>query len=96
MIDQTLLEAVERIAREAGDAIMKVYARDFSVEEKEDKSPLTEGGSSGASRYRAWPSVAVGSPPDSPKRTWKGLRAWMPTDAIISRSLGWHQGIHQA
>ena len=42
MIDQTLLEAVERIAREAGDAIMKVYARDFSVEEKEDKSPLTE------------------------------------------------------
>ena len=42
MIDQTLLEAVERIAREAGDAIMKVYARDFSVEKKEDKSPLTE------------------------------------------------------
>lgn len=42
MIDQTLLEAVERIAREAGDAIMKVYGRDFSVEEKEDKSPLTE------------------------------------------------------
>lgn len=42
MIDQVLLEAVERIAREAGDAIMNVYARDFSVEEKEDKSPLTE------------------------------------------------------
>ena len=42
MIDQVLLEAVERIAREAGDAIMNVYACDFSVEEKEDKSPLTE------------------------------------------------------
>ncbi|TVP50564.1 MAG: 3'(2'),5'-bisphosphate nucleotidase, partial [Halomonas sp.] len=34
--------AVERIAREAGDAIMRVYVREFSVEEKEDKSPLTE------------------------------------------------------
>lgn len=42
LIDQTLLESVEAIAREAGEAIMMVYARDFSVEEKEDKSPLTE------------------------------------------------------
>jgi 3'(2'), 5'-bisphosphate nucleotidase len=41
-IDQALLDAVERIAREAGDAIMSVYAREFSVEEKADKSPLTE------------------------------------------------------
>ncbi|MCL7939255.1 3'(2'),5'-bisphosphate nucleotidase CysQ [Halomonas sp. ATCH28] len=37
-----LLNDVERIAHEAGEAIMAVYARDFSVEEKEDKSPLTE------------------------------------------------------
>ncbi|CAH1043995.1 3'(2'),5'-bisphosphate nucleotidase CysQ [Halomonas sp. TD01] len=42
MIDQALLDSVERIAREAGDAIMAVYACEFSVEEKEDKSPLTE------------------------------------------------------
>jgi len=42
LIDQALLESVEAIAREAGKAIMTVYARDFSVEEKEDKSPLTE------------------------------------------------------
>lgn len=41
-IDQALLDTVERIARDAGDAIMSVYAREFSVEEKEDKSPLTE------------------------------------------------------
>lgn len=41
-IDQSLLDAVERIAQEAGDAIMSVYARDFSIEEKDDKSPLTE------------------------------------------------------
>ena len=40
--DQALLENVEAIARRAGEAIMTVYAREFSVEEKEDKSPLTE------------------------------------------------------
>jgi 3'(2'), 5'-bisphosphate nucleotidase len=37
-----LLEKVEVIAREAGTAIMNIYAQDFSVLEKEDKSPLTE------------------------------------------------------
>ncbi|QTP58906.1 3'(2'),5'-bisphosphate nucleotidase CysQ [Billgrantia antri] len=37
-----LLDAVERIAQQAGEAIMRVYARDFSVEVKEDDSPLTE------------------------------------------------------
>ncbi|WP_286902372.1 3'(2'),5'-bisphosphate nucleotidase CysQ [Vreelandella sedimenti] len=42
LIDQALLDAIEGIAREAGDAIMSVYAREFSVEEKDDKSPLTE------------------------------------------------------
>lgn len=41
-INQALLDAVELIAREAGDAIMSVYAREFRVEEKADKSPLTE------------------------------------------------------
>ncbi|MFC6669078.1 3'(2'),5'-bisphosphate nucleotidase CysQ [Marinobacterium aestuariivivens] len=42
VIDQGLLDAVERIARDAGKAIMEIYGREFSVEEKEDKSPLTE------------------------------------------------------
>ncbi|QOR39017.1 3'(2'),5'-bisphosphate nucleotidase CysQ [Billgrantia diversa] len=37
-----LLNAVERIAREAGEAIMRIYARDFTVEVKKDDSPLTE------------------------------------------------------
>ena len=41
-MDQTLLSAVTRIARDAGEAIMSVYARDFSVSEKADHSPLTE------------------------------------------------------
>ncbi len=30
------------LAQRAGDAIMSVYARDFTVEHKEDRSPLTE------------------------------------------------------
>lgn len=41
-ISMDLLAEVELIAREAGSAIMGIYARDFSVWEKEDKSPLTE------------------------------------------------------
>ncbi|MCZ0953789.1 MAG: 3'(2'),5'-bisphosphate nucleotidase CysQ [Rhodospirillaceae bacterium] len=38
----TVLEEVRTIARAAGDAIMSVYARDFSVELKADRSPVTE------------------------------------------------------
>lgn len=38
----SLLDEVEVIAREAGAAIMGVYARKFSVIEKQDHSPLTE------------------------------------------------------
>lgn len=41
-LSQALLEAVARIARDAGRAIMGVYARDFHVELKADQSPLTE------------------------------------------------------
>jgi 3'(2'), 5'-bisphosphate nucleotidase len=35
------LEAVRDIAREAGDAIMEIYAGEFEVELKDDRSPLT-------------------------------------------------------
>jgi 3'(2'), 5'-bisphosphate nucleotidase len=41
-LSRALLEAVAQIAREAGAAIMQVYAREFSVEHKADNSPLTE------------------------------------------------------
>ncbi len=41
-VTMSLLEQIEAISREAGAAIMAVYARDFAVQEKEDKSPLTE------------------------------------------------------
>jgi 3'(2'), 5'-bisphosphate nucleotidase len=37
-----LLDAVSRIARDAGRAILEVYARDFAVALKADRSPLTE------------------------------------------------------
>jgi len=37
-----LLSEVEYIARAAGKAILDVYSRDFAVQEKGDKSPLTE------------------------------------------------------
>jgi 3'(2'), 5'-bisphosphate nucleotidase len=38
---QKLLHAVEALAREAGSAILEVYASDFAVEHKADASPLT-------------------------------------------------------
>ena len=37
-----LLDQIEQIALKAGEAIMVIYGREFTVEEKEDKSPLTE------------------------------------------------------
>jgi len=39
---QVLLDPVIDIAREAGRRILEVYATDFDVEHKEDRSPLTE------------------------------------------------------
>lgn len=36
------IETLLDIAVKAGDAIMEIYARDFAVEIKDDKSPLTE------------------------------------------------------
>ena len=36
------IEDIVTIAKSAGDAIMEIYNRDFSIEYKEDKSPLTE------------------------------------------------------
>jgi 3'(2'), 5'-bisphosphate nucleotidase len=40
--DTSLLEDVAQIARAAGEAILQVYRRDFSVELKDDRSPLTQ------------------------------------------------------
>ena len=42
MLSKIDLEVVVDIAQKAGDAIMKIYNRDFTIEYKDDKSPLTE------------------------------------------------------
>ena len=42
MLDKIVLNDIETIAKNAGDTIMEIYNRDFSIEYKDDKSPLTE------------------------------------------------------
>jgi len=42
MLDSIKMEDIRGIAREAGSAIMEIYQKDFSVEFKDDNSPLTE------------------------------------------------------
>ncbi len=42
MLDKIDIEAIVAIAKEAGDAIMEIYDRDFQIDYKDDKSPLTE------------------------------------------------------
>lgn len=42
MLKQIDINDIITIARKAGGVIMEIYAKDFSVEYKEDKSPLTE------------------------------------------------------
>jgi len=42
MIDRINIEEINRIAREAGEAVLDVYGTEFSVDVKDDKSPLTE------------------------------------------------------
>lgn len=42
MISTIQIDDIVTIAKEAGDVIMEIYQRDFEVEYKDDKSPLTE------------------------------------------------------
>lgn len=42
MLEQIDINDVVSIAQKAGDAIMEIYAKDFNIEYKDDKSPLTE------------------------------------------------------
>lgn len=42
MLNNIDLNDIENIAKEAGIAIMEIYKKDFTVEYKDDKSPLTE------------------------------------------------------
>ncbi|RLA76942.1 MAG: 3'(2'),5'-bisphosphate nucleotidase [Epsilonproteobacteria bacterium] len=42
MLEKIDLEIIVTIAKDAGDAIMEIYDKDFTIEYKDDKSPLTE------------------------------------------------------
>ncbi|MBN1838585.1 MAG: 3'(2'),5'-bisphosphate nucleotidase CysQ [Campylobacterales bacterium] len=42
MLESIDIELIKSIALEAGDAIMRIYAKEFSIEYKDDESPLTE------------------------------------------------------
>ncbi|WP_434637283.1 3'(2'),5'-bisphosphate nucleotidase CysQ [Sulfurimonas sp. NW7] len=42
MLEEIDLEQIVTIAKEAGKAIMQIYQKDFTVEYKDDNSPLTE------------------------------------------------------
>jgi len=42
MLDKIVIKDIENIALDAGNTIMEIYNRDFSIEYKDDKSPLTE------------------------------------------------------
>ena len=42
MLENIELDNIVSIAKEAGDAIIKIYQKDFLVEYKDDKSPLTQ------------------------------------------------------
>ena len=42
MLDKINLDIIVDIAKEAGDTIMEIYDKDFQIDYKDDKSPLTE------------------------------------------------------
>jgi len=42
MLDKMNIEKILTIAKQAGKATLEIYNREFSVEEKEDRSPVTE------------------------------------------------------
>ena len=42
MLENLDLEFLDSVSRRAGDEILDVYGTEFSVDVKEDKSPLTE------------------------------------------------------
>lgn len=42
MLEKIDLEFIKQTAKQAGEAVMKIYQKDFHIEYKEDNSPLTE------------------------------------------------------
>ena len=81
MIDSSeLLDRIRHIAKLAGDAIMAVYARDFGVELKADRSPVTEADRAAdgiicAELARLRPVLPVLSEESAPS-AWEERRRW--------------------
>ena len=85
-----LLLEVTALAREAGRAILEVYASSFSVQEKEDRSPLTEADLRSeklilAGLRRIAPEIPVlseesGQVPYATRKAWRRLWVVDPLD----------------
>ena len=76
----TVLKEVRGIARAAGDAVMSVYARDFSVQLKADRSPVTEADRAAddiisAGLLQLSPTLPVLSEESAPA-PWSQRRCW--------------------
>ena len=83
-IDGGLLRSVEALARRAGRAILQVYAHEFSVQEKADRSPLTEADAAAhaiivAALTKLTPSVPILSEEavEAFPRSFVGPRYWL-------------------
>ena len=76
-----LAQACCAIAREAGAAIMQIYAGDFTVERKDDNSPLTAADLAAhraivAGLERLTPQLPVLSEESAEQASWEQRRAW--------------------
>jgi 3'(2'), 5'-bisphosphate nucleotidase len=75
-----MVPALLALAREAGAAIMRVYAQDFAVRQKDDRSPLTEADMASHHLILAGlEAIAPGVPvlsEESADITWDTRRAW--------------------
>lgn len=90
MRPQIDIQTLVKIARDAGDTIMEVYARDFKIEYKADSSPLTEADKASHEVIAAgldanWPEIPVlseeGKSIDySERQDWKSLFIVDPID----------------
>jgi len=76
-----LLDDIQRIAREAGNAIMGIYETDFAQYEKQDQSPLTEADLTahkiiceGLERISSLPILSEESP--SQDMAWQKRKDW--------------------
>lgn len=95
LIEASLLKNLEAIAREAGAAILDIYARNFSVQEKSDKSPLTE---ADLAAHKIISYQLSKLSPLLPILSEEDIKAFTGPDQmgrLAGGSIGWYQGVHQ-